>query len=125
MRLPPPEHAAATAALLMYCHLPLQAEIMGRGAALFMNINAAKGLHDVMKTNLGPKGTIKMLVGGAGGEPCRTTKLLELCTSAVLQELACTCSPAITCICAAHISELQVLYAAGMHNAALWLLDGM
>ena len=47
----------------------LQAEIMGKGAALFMNINAAKGLHEVMKTNLGPKGTIKMLVGGAGGEP--------------------------------------------------------
>ena len=44
-----------------------KAEVMGRGAALFMNINAAKGLHDVMKTNLGPKGTIKMLVGGAGG----------------------------------------------------------
>jgi T-complex protein 1 subunit zeta len=36
-------------------------------AALFMNINAAKGLHEVMKTNLGPKGTIKMLVDGAGG----------------------------------------------------------
>jgi T-complex protein 1 subunit zeta len=32
-----------------------------------MNINAAKGLHDVMKSNLGPKGTIKMLVGGSGG----------------------------------------------------------
>ena len=44
-----------------------KAEVMGRGAALFMNINAAKGLHEVMKTNLGPKGTIKMLVGGAGG----------------------------------------------------------
>lgn len=43
------------------------AETMGANAALFMNINAAKGLHDVMKTNLGPKGTIKMLVGGAGG----------------------------------------------------------
>lgn len=42
------------------------AETMGANAALFMNINAAKGLHDVMKTNLGPKGTIKMLVGGAG-----------------------------------------------------------
>lgn len=39
---------------------------MGRNAALFMNINAAKGLHEVMKTNFGPKGTIKMLVGGAG-----------------------------------------------------------
>lgn len=42
------------------------AEVMGRNAALFMNINAAKGLHEVMKTNLGPKGTIKMLVGGSG-----------------------------------------------------------
>jgi len=40
---------------------------MGKQAALFMNINAAKGLYDVMKTNLGPKGTIKMLVSGAGG----------------------------------------------------------
>jgi hypothetical protein len=44
------------------------AEIMSKEAALFMNINAAKGLQDVMKSNLGPKGTIKMLVGGAGGE---------------------------------------------------------
>jgi T-complex protein 1 subunit zeta len=31
-----------------------------------MNINAAVGLQEVMKSNLGPKGTIKMLVGGAG-----------------------------------------------------------
>ena len=31
-----------------------------------MNINAAIGLQDVMKSNLGPKGTLKMLVGGAG-----------------------------------------------------------
>jgi len=45
------------------------AEVMGRSAALFMNINAAKGLYEVMKSNFGPKGTIKMLVGGAGGEP--------------------------------------------------------
>jgi hypothetical protein len=44
------------------------AEIMSKAAALFMNINAAKGLQDVMKSNLGPKGTIKMLVGGAGGK---------------------------------------------------------
>jgi len=44
------------------------AEVMSRDAALFMNINAAKGLQDVMKTNLGPKGTIKMLVDGAGGK---------------------------------------------------------
>eukprot|EP01116_Phalansterium_solitarium_P020951 TRINITY_DN6359_c1_g1_i1.p1 TRINITY_DN6359_c1_g1~~TRINITY_DN6359_c1_g1_i1.p1 ORF type:complete len:536 (+),score=226.96 TRINITY_DN6359_c1_g1_i1:79-1686(+) len=34
--------------------------------ALGMNISAAKGLQEVLKTNLGPKGTLKMLVSGAG-----------------------------------------------------------
>ncbi|GJM92895.1 hypothetical protein PR202_ga09401 [Eleusine coracana subsp. coracana] len=42
------------------------AEVLNKSAALQMNINAGKGLQDVLKTNLGPKGTIKMLVGGAG-----------------------------------------------------------
>ena len=42
------------------------AEVLNKSAALAMNINAAKGLQDVLKTNLGPKGTIKMLVGGSG-----------------------------------------------------------
>mmetsp|Transcript_43685 Transcript_43685/g.70987 ORF Transcript_43685/g.70987 Transcript_43685/m.70987 type:complete len:520 (-) Transcript_43685:1222-2781(-) len=42
------------------------AEVSRHGAALLMNINAAKGLQDVLRTNLGPKGTIKMLVSGAG-----------------------------------------------------------
>jgi hypothetical protein len=59
-----------------------KAEVMGRTAALFMNINAAKGLHDVMRTNLGPKGTIKMLVGGSGGAPMRSACLQTCCTSA-------------------------------------------
>lgn len=42
------------------------AETMGKVQALFMNINAARGMYDVLKTNLGPRGTIKMLVGGSG-----------------------------------------------------------
>ncbi|XWS46396.1 hypothetical protein CRYUN_Cryun14cG0062200 [Craigia yunnanensis] len=42
------------------------AEVLNKSAALYMNINATKGLQDVLKSNLGPKGTIKMLVGGAG-----------------------------------------------------------
>jgi T-complex protein 1 subunit zeta len=42
------------------------AEVMRSGAALLVNVNAAKGLQDVLRTNLGPKGTLKMLVGGAG-----------------------------------------------------------
>ena len=41
-------------------------EILKKFQALAMNINAAVGLQEVMKSNLGPKGTIKMLVGGAG-----------------------------------------------------------
>ncbi|GIY35384.1 t-complex protein 1 subunit zeta [Caerostris extrusa] len=43
-----------------------KAEIARRGQALAVNIEAARGLQDVLKTNLGPKGTMKMLVSGAG-----------------------------------------------------------
>jgi chaperonin GroEL (HSP60 family) len=31
-----------------------------------INVGAAKGLSDIMKTNLGPRGTLKMLVDGTG-----------------------------------------------------------
>jgi len=43
-----------------------QADVIGKQHALMMNIQAARGLQGVLKTNLGPKGTLKMLVGGAG-----------------------------------------------------------
>jgi T-complex protein 1 subunit zeta len=51
-----------------------KAEVTKRGQALMLNISAASGLHDVVKTNLGPSGTIKMynylyntrLVSGSG-----------------------------------------------------------
>lgn len=43
-----------------------KAEFAKAQQALAINISAAKGLQDVLKTNLGPKGTIKMLVSGAG-----------------------------------------------------------
>lgn len=42
------------------------AEVMGRGMSLRINTEAAKGLQSVLKTNLGPRGTLKCLVGGAG-----------------------------------------------------------
>ena len=31
-----------------------------------VNVAAARGLQGVLKSNLGPRGTLKMLVGGAG-----------------------------------------------------------
>lgn len=43
-----------------------KAEVARRGQALQLNINAAAGLQEVLRSNLGPKGTLKMLVGGAG-----------------------------------------------------------
>lgn len=43
-----------------------KAEFARAAQALAVNISAAKGIQDVMKTNLGPRGTMKMLVSGAG-----------------------------------------------------------
>nr|QBH73698.1 chaperonin [Aphelinus abdominalis] len=43
-----------------------KAEFARASQALAVNMSGAKGLQDVMKTNLGPKGTMKMLVSGAG-----------------------------------------------------------
>jgi T-complex protein 1 subunit zeta len=43
-----------------------KAETMKKNQAFMMNINAGKGLVEIMKSNLGPRGTVKMLVGGAG-----------------------------------------------------------
>ncbi|KAK1527177.1 T-complex protein 1 [Colletotrichum costaricense] len=43
-----------------------KAESRRRGEALKVNISAGEGLQDVLKSNLGPLGTIKMLVDGSG-----------------------------------------------------------
>jgi T-complex protein 1 subunit zeta len=47
-------------------YLNEKAEVVKKAQALAVNASAAKGLQEVLKSNLGPKGTIKMLVGGAG-----------------------------------------------------------
>jgi T-complex protein 1 subunit zeta len=43
-----------------------KADLLKKTAALNMNINASKGLQEVLRSNIGPRGTLKMLVGGAG-----------------------------------------------------------
>ncbi|SCV04728.1 LAMI_0H18602g1_1 [Lachancea mirantina] len=43
-----------------------KAESLRRDAALKINVTSAEGLQSVLETNLGPKGTLKMLVDGAG-----------------------------------------------------------
>ncbi|KAF6000953.1 hypothetical protein CCYA_CCYA18G4617 [Cyanidiococcus yangmingshanensis] len=42
------------------------AEVSRRGLALHANINAAGGLEDILRSNLGPRGTMKLLVSGSG-----------------------------------------------------------
>jgi len=42
------------------------ADVISSKHALSVNISAARSLMSILKTNLGPKGTLKMLVGGAG-----------------------------------------------------------
>jgi T-complex protein 1 subunit zeta len=39
-----------------------KAEVARAAYSLAINISAAKGLQDVLKSNLGPKGTMKMYV---------------------------------------------------------------
>lgn len=41
-------------------YLNPKAEVLKKIQALAMNIHASMGLQDVMKSNLGPKGTLKM-----------------------------------------------------------------
>lgn len=43
-----------------------KAEFARAAQALSINISAARGISEIMKSNLGPKGTMKMLVSGAG-----------------------------------------------------------
>eukprot|EP00921_Rhytidocystis_pertsovi_P021548 GHVQ01034381.1.p1 GENE.GHVQ01034381.1~~GHVQ01034381.1.p1 ORF type:complete len:623 (+),score=106.73 GHVQ01034381.1:436-2304(+) len=43
-----------------------KADYLRRIAALSANTNACKGLQEILRSNLGPRGTLKMLVGGAG-----------------------------------------------------------
>lgn len=43
-----------------------KAEIVRHSQALAVSISGAKGLQEVLKSNLGPRGTMKMLVSGSG-----------------------------------------------------------
>uniref|UniRef100_A0A8C2TDN1 Chaperonin containing TCP1 subunit 6B n=3 Tax=Coturnix japonica TaxID=93934 RepID=A0A8C2TDN1_COTJA len=59
------QEARGSAAMAVKALNP-KAEVARAQAALAVNISAARGLQDVLRTNLGPKGTMKMLVSGAG-----------------------------------------------------------
>ncbi|XP_003382029.1 hypothetical protein Tsp_11127 [Trichinella spiralis] len=58
-----PENLLIMASLLRFNPM---VEFSRGGVALQVNLVAAKGLLEIMRTNLGPKGTMKMLVSGSG-----------------------------------------------------------
>jgi T-complex protein 1 subunit zeta len=43
-----------------------KADVLKASAALSVNASAARGLSEILRSNLGPRGAVKMLVGGAG-----------------------------------------------------------
>ena len=47
-------------------YINVKGEDVDREGALLMNLNASSSLMSVLRSNVGPKGTEKMLVGGAG-----------------------------------------------------------
>jgi T-complex protein 1 subunit zeta len=49
-----------------FFYIKICLEIVASSQCLMVNVAAARGLQAVLKTNLGPRGTLKMLVGGAG-----------------------------------------------------------
>lgn len=56
-------------------------EIVATSQCLQVNVAAARGLQGVLKSNLGPRGTLKMLVGGAGEDSDRTYRIRIFLTS--------------------------------------------
>ena len=62
IKLVPGESASVTRRFKMSAIKALnpKAEVARAAQALAVNISAARGLHDVLRTNLGPKGTMKM-----------------------------------------------------------------
>lgn len=71
------------------------ADLIGKNQALLVNIAAAKSLQNVLASNLGPLGTVKMLVSG-GGQISLTKdgKVLLNQMVCVLQSYTCTASKA-------------------------------
>ncbi|PKS07181.1 hypothetical protein jhhlp_005781 [Lomentospora prolificans] len=65
---PSPEYVdePISARLYRYGCVTNELLLQRRGEALQVNISAGEGLQNVLKSNLGPLGTIKMLVDGAG-----------------------------------------------------------
>lgn len=71
--MPSPHHVSpsTTYSFALVDHLMLQlinpkAELLRRQQALQVNIAAAEGLQQVLALNLGPRGTLKLLVDGSG-----------------------------------------------------------
>lgn len=65
-----------------------KAELARHAAALELNVSGAKGLMEVMRTNLGPKGTMKMFV-------CHFTFSKIRIRSKALGQLCWGCSPSL------------------------------
>ncbi|CAL5970630.1 TCP-1_chaperonin subunit zeta [Hexamita inflata] len=105
-----------------------KAEHVRRGQALEINIGAAEAIMEVIKTNFGPTGTLKMLIGGAGD--IKITKdgaiLLEELpiqhpTVALIQRAA----TAVDDVCGDGTTTCVILIGELLRQARRWLQEGV
>jgi hypothetical protein len=63
------------------------AERTGPQHSLSINVAAGQGLAEILKSNLGPRGSTKMLVGGAGMWASAVAEIVKPAVGAVLSTL--------------------------------------
>jgi T-complex protein 1 subunit zeta len=96
------------------------AEIVSRQDALVVNVSAAVGLARVLRSNLGPTGTYKLLVGGAPGQLTLTKDGLTLLRDMQIQHptaaLVARTATAVDDICGDGTTSTVLLTGALLQN---------
>eukprot|EP00703_Trepomonas_sp_PC1_P004419 JAP92187.1 TCP-1 chaperonin subunit zeta [Trepomonas sp. PC1] len=105
-----------------------KAEHARRGQALEINISAAEAIMEVIKTNFGPTGTLKMMIGGAGdikitkdGAVLLDELPIQHPTIALIQRT----SVAVDDICGDGTTQCVILIGELLRQARRWLQEGV
>uniref|UniRef100_A0AC35U051 T-complex protein 1 subunit zeta n=1 Tax=Rhabditophanes sp. KR3021 TaxID=114890 RepID=A0AC35U051_9BILA len=105
-----------------------RAEMARQAAALELNMTGAKGLQKVMKSNLGPTGTLKMLVSGSGEVKLTkdgNTLLHEMQIQHPTASLIAKTCTAQHDICGDGITSTVLLIGELLKQAERWVGDGV
>ncbi|KAF2400027.1 T-complex protein 1 zeta subunit [Trichodelitschia bisporula] len=105
-----------------------KAESRRRGEALKVNISAGEGLQQVLASNLGPTGTLKMLVDGSGGIKLTKDGSVLLREMQIQNPTAVMIARAATAqdeICGDGTTSVVLLVGELLKQADRWLSEGL